>query len=35
MINVLEIVFSLLLLLLLLILVAGVLESFGVDKDLY
>ena len=34
MMNVLVIVFSLLLLLLLLILVAGVLESFGVDKDL-
>lgn len=32
MMNVLVIVFSLLLLL---ILVAGVLESFGVDKDLY
>jgi hypothetical protein len=32
MINVLEIVFSLIILL---ILVAGVLESFGVDKDLY
>ena len=35
MINVLEIVFSLLLLVLLFILGAGVLESFGVDKDLY
>jgi hypothetical protein len=35
MINVLEIVFSLLLLVLLFILGAGVLELFRVDKDLY
>ena len=35
MINVLEIVFSLLLLVLLFILGAGVLELFMVDKDLY